>query len=582
MMKWRRGFSILSGILLGIGMVSTASAAEVDVDGDVYRQMIEAEYVSKDDVKVYKNIFKSLKNNDIDSGDDAIDDLESDILLGHVLAEKYLSKTYKSSFEELKDWLSQYGDLPQARRIYRLAGKKGDKEDLALPESCVTADYSTSLLNSESPAYAKLSPKNKDFVLKQVKSFYRYLNKGKTRAARRVLEGKKFRMTIPDKYWDELSVKLAFVYLLDNYDKLAFEWAQKPASRSKSATAYWVAGLASWKMKKYQQAAEYFGKLGALKDNDEWLEAAGAYWAFRANMKLNRKQKAEQELKTAAKYSRTFYGMLAAYALGQKIEYNWDETPFWNDFSNPQYAAGLVESPYIRRAVALYHAKQPELADQEIENGYAEMTEKQKEAVLFLLKQNNRHRMAIKVSNDLRDDEKNITYDGIAYPLPEWEPLNGWKTERSLLLALMRQESGFNPYAVSSAGARGVMQLLPSTAYYITKDRQLKKNKNKLFDVTYNMEAGQRYVNYLMAKEFIDGNLFFMMAAYNAGPGNLMKWKKKMRYQNDPLLFIELLPAAQTRIYIERVMANYWIYSMRMGEFPESLEQLNSGLWPTL
>ena len=190
--------------------------------------------------------------------------------------------------------------------------------------------------------------------------------------------------------------------------------------------------------------------------------------------------------------------------------------------------------------------------------------------------------MAIKVSNDLRDDEKNITYDGIAYPLPEWEPLNGWKTERSLLLALMRQESGFNPYAVSSAGARGVMQLLPSTAYYITKDRQLKKNKNKLFDVTYNMEAGQRYVNYLMAKEFIDGNLFFMMAAYNAGPGNLMKWKKKMRYQNDPLLFIELLPAAQTRIYIERVMANYWIYSMRMGEFPESLEQLNSGLWPTL
>ena len=582
MMKWWRGFSILSGILLGVCMVSTASAAEVDVDGDVYRQMIEAGYVSQDDVKVYKNIFKSLKNNDIETADDALEDLESDILLGHVLAEKYLSKTYKSSFEELKDWLSQYGDLPQARRIYRLAGKKGDKEDLALPESCVTADYSTSLLNSESSAYAKLSPKNKDFVLKQVKSFYRYLNKGKTRAARRVLEGKKFRMTIPDKYWDELSVKLAFVYLLDNYDKLAFEWAQKPARRSKSATAYWVAGLASWKMKKYQQAAEYFGKLGALKDNDEWLEAAGAYWAFRANMKLNRKQKAEQELKTAAKYSRTFYGMLAAYALGQKIEYNWDETPFWNDFSNPQYAAGLVESPYIRRAVALYHAKQPELADQEIENGYAEMTEKQKEAVLFLLKQNNRHRMAIKVSNDLRDDEKNITYDGIAYPLPEWEPLNGWKTERSLLLALMRQESGFNPYAVSSAGARGVMQLLPSTAYYITKDRQLKKNKNKLFDVTYNMEAGQRYVNYLMAKEFIDGNLFFMMAAYNAGPGNLMKWKKKMRYLNDPLLFIELLPAAQTRIYIERVMANYWIYSMRMGEFPESLEQLNSGLWPTL
>ena len=567
-------------VLLAFGGVAKPAEA-VNVDADVYQQMIELGYVSKNDVKLYKNIFKLLKENNIEEAEDTADDLDSDLLLGHVLAEKYLSKDYITSFDELKDWLSQYADLPQARRIYRLALKKGDKNELALPDECQLEEYSTSLLSAESPAYAKLSPKNRDFVVKQVKKFYRYLNKGKTRLARSVLEGKKFRMTIPDKYWDELSTKLAFMYLIDNYNKLALQWAQKPARRSKCATAYWVAGLASWKMKKYQQAAGYFEKLGALKDNDEWLEAAGAFWAFRANMRLNRKQKAEQQLKVAAGYSRTFYGILAAYALGQKIEYNWDETPFWNNFADPQYVEGLVESPYIRRAVALYHAKQPLLADQEIENGYANMNEKQKEAVLFLLKQNNRHRMAIKVSNDLRNDEKNIYYDGIAYPLLDWEPLNGWKTERALLLALMRQESAFNPYAVSSAGARGVMQLLPSTAYYITKDRQLKQDKSKLFDVDYNMEAGQSYVNYLLNKDFIDGNLFFMMAAYNAGPGNLMKWKKKMRYNNDPLLFIELLPAAQTRIYIERVMANYWIYSMRMGEFPESLEQLNSGLWPS-
>ena len=358
--------------LLALGCYAGVAKA-VDVDADVYQRMIEQGYVSKDDVKIYKNIFKYLKENNIEDADDAAEDLNSDLLLGHVLAEKYLSKNYKTSFDELKDWLSQYADLPQARRIYRLALKKGDKSELALPDECQLEEYSTSLLSSESPAYAKLSPKNRDFVVKQVKKFYRYLNKGKTRAARNVLEGKKFRMTIPDKYWDELSVKLAFMYLIDNYDKLALEWAQKPARRSKSATAYWVAGLASWKMKKYQQAAGYFEKLGALKDNDEWLEAAGAFWAFRANMKLNRKQKAAEQLKVAAKYSRTFYGILAAYALGQKIEYNWDETPFWNDFSNPQYAAGLVESPYIRRAVALYHAKQPRLADQEIENGYAEM-----------------------------------------------------------------------------------------------------------------------------------------------------------------------------------------------------------------
>ena len=578
MLKW-------IGIFVGVFLLCCGNGrAEVvvDVDGDVYRRMVADELVSKDDVKLYKHIFTALKNNEIDEADNLAAELEGNLLLGHVLAEKYLSKGYTSSFDELKDWLSQYGDLPQARRIYKLAQKKGDKELLALPSDCGTEAYASSLLNAESPAYAKLSAKNKAYVLKQVKLFYKYLNRGKTRRARAVLEQKKFRMTIPDKYWDDLSTALAFVYLLDNYDKLAFEWSIKPARRSHKATAYWVAGLASWKMKKYQQAVGYFEKLGAMTDNDEWLEAAGAYWAFRANMKLNRKKKAQEQLEIAAKYQRTFYGILAAYTLGRKIEYNWDERPYWNDFSKPEYVSGLVQSPSIRRAVALYHAKQPVLADQEIEKGYADMTEKQKEAVLFLLKQNGRHRMAIKVSNDLCDDAKKISYDSIAYPLPEWEPLSGWQVDRALLLALARQESSFNPYAVSSAGARGLMQLLPSTAYYMTKDKLLKQDKSKLFEAGYNLETGQKYVAYLLAKEFIDGNLFFMMAAYNAGPGNLMKWKKKMRYQNDPLLFIELLPAAQTRIYIERVMANYWIYSMRAGDFPQTLEQVHSGLWPKL
>lgn len=54
-----------------------------------------------------------------------------------------------------------------------------------------------------------------------------------------------------------------------------------------------------------------------------------------------------------------------------------------------------------------------------------------------------------------------------------------------------------------------------------------------------------------------------MMTAYNAGPGNLAKWKKNTRYGNDPLLFIEAIPSSETRIYIERVTANYWIYNAR-------------------
>ena len=190
--------------------------------------------------------------------------------------------------------------------------------------------------------------------------------------------------------------------------------------------------------------------------------------------------------------------------------------------------------------------------------------------------------MAIKISNDLKDYDRLVFYDSLAYPVPDWLPAKDNLADPALVLALIRQESGFNPRAVSSAGACGLMQLMPSTAYYVQKDNQLKRDRSKLFDAAYNIETGRKYVNYLLEKDYIDGNLFFMTAAYNAGPGNLMKWKKKVKYQNDPLLFIEVLPAQQTRLYIERVMANYWIYEMRAGRKPESLAQLQSGLWPTV
>ena len=578
----RRFFLFFVLLYLAATEAARAGVLSEKIDADIYAEMIAENVISRDDVKLYKNIFKSLKNNDYEEADDLFSDVESPLLRGHVLAEKYLSSGYKSTYEELKDWLIEYADHPQAARIYRLAGRKGAKEDLNMPLSCGDGMYGKPLLNAESEAYARLNSKNKTWVIGRVRKFYNYINRGKTRLARSVLENKRFRMLIPDKYWDDLSGRLALSYLLDNYDKLAEQWSRKPARRSHSATAYWVGGLASWRMGKYQQAANYFSKLGALKNNDEWLEAAGAYWAFRANMKLKRTQKAQQQLETAARYQRTFYGILAAYTLGKPLDYNWSETTYWNDFSTSQYAKDLLLSPAIVRAVALFHAKRPDLAEAELRNAYTTMNETQKEAMLFLSEKYDRHGLAIKISNDLKDYDRLVFYDSLAYPVPDWLPAKDNLADPALVLALIRQESGFNPRAVSSAGACGLMQLMPSTAYYVQKDNQLKRDRSKLFDAAYNIETGRKYVNYLLEKDYIDGNLFFMTAAYNAGPGNLMKWKKKAKYQNDPLLFIEVLPAQQTRLYIERVMANYWIYEMRAGRKPESLAQLQSGLWPTV
>ena len=78
----------------------------------------------------------------------------------------------------------------------------------------------------------------------------------------------------------------------------------------------------------------------------------------------------------------------------------------------------------------------------------------------------------------------------------------------------------------------------------------------------------------------IQGNLLFTAVAYNSGPGNLYKLKKRMKYNEDPLLFIESIPFRETRGFVERIMANYWIYRTLMNQDVLSLDSLIEGCWP--
>jgi soluble lytic murein transglycosylase-like protein len=79
-----------------------------------------------------------------------------------------------------------------------------------------------------------------------------------------------------------------------------------------------------------------------------------------------------------------------------------------------------------------------------------------------------------------------------------------------------------------------------------------------------------------------DGDLIKLLVSYNGGPGNLQKWFREVDHKNDPLLFIESLPARETRGYVERVVANYWIYQDRLGEKKTTLDQLARGEWPII
>ncbi len=172
-------------------------------------------------------------------------------------------------------------------------------------------------------------------------------------------------------------------------------------------------------------------------------------------------------------------------------------------------------------------------------------------------------------------------YDGGRYPVPDYAPAGGFKLDPALLYAFMHQESKFQTDAESHAGAQGLMQLMPRTASHVAGDRALiKRERDKLLDPAFNLEIAQRYLRDLMQQVEPAGNLFMLAVAYNGGPGNLRRWREKLGLDDDPLLFVESIPSAETRGYIERVLTNYWAYRDRLGEGSTSLDQTAAGAWP--
>lgn len=575
MMRFTKIFFLCCAILL---LSVSKGVAEEIFDINIHQQIIRRMLIDKSDIKNYKKIFKYLKQNDIKNADKYIAKIDDNILLSTVKAVKYLETPYVSSPEELEDWLSKYTNTPFRVKIQRLYERKtGIKASVSDDDTWLQSNTKIS-----AKYLSRLNRKDKAFLIKNAKEFRSHIRQGKTLKARNILENKRFKNLAPKPYWDSLAATLATKYLVDSYDQQALEWGEKASKRHNSGMATWIAGLASWRLKKFKTAASYFAKLGSSQNSDKWLVAAGAYWSARAYHKIGNTLKAQEMYKLAAKYKYTFYGILATYQLGNDFDFVFDKNIYITDFNSSDYIDEVILSPALRRAIVLMEIKQNDLAAQEITFAYKGLSDRQKEAAILMAHQKGLHSLVIALSRQADFDDLLGRYEKEIYPLPKWSDNKDWQIDKALLLALIRQESAFKNDASSRTGARGLMQLMPNTAVYISGDKTIKRDKDKLYNPDFNLELGQKYVNYLLTKPFIEGNLFFMLSAYNAGPGNLVKWQKNSRFQDDPLLYIEVIPSAETRIYLERVLANYWIYNIRLGNPNPTLEQVAAGKWPVL
>jgi soluble lytic murein transglycosylase-like protein len=162
------------------------------------------------------------------------------------------------------------------------------------------------------------------------------------------------------------------------------------------------------------------------------------------------------------------------------------------------------------------------------------------------------------------------------YPRPAWAPADGWRVDPALVYAHALQESEMRTDAVSKAGARGLMQLMPATAQLIARHKG--DSVGPLDDPAVSFEYGQTYLEELAAAGGTSGLLPKVIAAYNAGPNNVARWTAGT---DDPLLFIESIPFQQTRAYVAIVLRNYWIYQREAGTPTTSLTALAHGRWPS-
>ncbi len=247
---------------------------------------------------------------------------------------------------------------------------------------------------------------------------------------------------------------------------------------------------------------------------------------------------------------------------------------------NDELVQTLASVPAGKRALALLDAEHPELAEQEMRQINPGADRRMQEAMMAFVNAAGEPALEMRLGSGLQD-EKGKLYDAALYPDAPWRPEGGWKVDKALVYAFIRQESKFEA-AVSnkSSGAAGVMQLMPATAMTMARMLGAHVERDQLGEPAVNIRLGQRYLQLLLQDDGVKNNLFKLAVAYNAGPGKLARWERTVNYENDPLLFIESIPVAETRLFVERVLTNYWIYRLKYKQSTDSLEMVASGEWP--
>ena len=477
--------------------------------------------LTSDDADRYVAAFQDVERGDFIDAQVHAAEIKDKSLLGYLSFRQLMHPTaHKAAFDELSGWLSKFRDLPVADRIFALAAKRKpvDAADPPQPTLMLATDPS------------KTGPVLSD-------------------AAQKAREA----------------------YFAGDLNR-ALELAPAAGER-------FIAGLAAWRLAAFDQAQGYFATLARDETQDSWNRAAGAFWAARAAEQLGETEKARSFLRAAAQNPETFYGMIAGRRLklaasapiaAPSID---SVIRAANRTASPEVAAFVRENDRAHRAAALAQIGRLQECGQELRAGRALARSDDEKAHWEKLAVT----LGVEADAPVAGAARKIGAS-LDYPTPDLQPKGGFTLDRALVYAIVRQESRFNPDAVSPKGAIGMMQLMPESAARAAGDDKLKSDPSQLFDPTFNLRVGQDYVTWLM-QAGMGYDLLKVVAGYNGGPGVVLKASQALGAQAaDDLLLIESLPAFETRAYVQKVMAGYWTYRQIFGQDTRSLDNLAANL----
>lgn len=552
----KRALLLLSAALSVTGL-SQSYAADVTTSFTV---------LSPVDVRTYRDIFAAEKSGQVAKSEALVKKLSDTSLVGYVMEERYLGTHYHTKFAELKDWLENYGDLPGADKIYKLAVKRAPKKtSVPLP---VRPHWRGA--DNEPSAFEDTNPEHQ--AVRRLEAQLRTLaREDHPESAEALWKRASVQTKMTDADFDRIGAFVATAYLGEQKDKQALSvCADVVAKHGNTALqCHWVSGLASYRLGDYAGAAGHFETI-VNNSRVPRTYSAAAFWAARSFMHSGQPERVLTLYERAASEPDTFYGLMALRVLGRDAN-----AQFADPALDTVSFAQLMQEPPAHRAVAMWQIGRTDVVETELSRAFGEISSDQDPAFAALARDLGEPSLELRAA-EMAQPAQRLTS---LYPVPPYKPEGGYTVDQAVILAFAKQESRFQPTAISKAGARGVMQIMPQTAVTITHDRSLAgRNKDRLDDPVYNMTLAQNYLQDLLEKQ--NGNLFSIAAAYNAGEGNLSKWQSQQDANSDPMLFIETIPLAETRDYIKRVMTNLWMYRLRLREPVTGLDESAAGAWP--